>query len=65
MTIPEDVTLAGGVDDVWILQISNDLEVSAAKRVRLSGGAQARNVFWQVAGRVTIHANAHVEGVIL
>lgn len=65
VTIPENVTLAGGADDVWILQISNDLDVSAAKRVLLSGGAQARNVFWQVAGRVTIHAQAHFEGVIL
>lgn len=65
VTIPADVTLAGGANDVWILQISNDLDVSAAKRVLLSGGAQAKNVFWQVAGSVTIHANAHFEGVIL
>jgi hypothetical protein len=65
VTIPENLTLAGGANDVWILQISNDLDVSAAKRVLLSGGAQAKNVFWQVAGRVTIHANAHFEGIIL
>jgi hypothetical protein len=32
--------------------------------VILSGGAQAKNIFWQVAGRVTIHANAHFEGII-
>ena len=31
----------------------------------LSGGAQAQNIFWQVAGQVTIHANAHFEGVVL
>ncbi|WP_416221582.1 ice-binding family protein [Rhodohalobacter sp.] len=31
----------------------------------LSGGAQAQNVFWQVAGEVTVGTNAHVEGVIL
>jgi hypothetical protein len=33
--------------------------------VTLSGGAQAKNIFWQVAGQVTIHANAHFEGIIL
>jgi hypothetical protein len=65
VTIPDDVTLAGSTDDVWILQISNNLDVSAAKRVVLTGGAQAKNVFWQIAGSVTIHANAHFEGIIL
>jgi len=63
--IPDDVTLAGCEDDVWIFQITNDLDVSAGKSVLLAGGAQARNVFWQVAGQATIHANAHVEGIIL
>jgi ice-binding like protein len=65
VTIPTDVTLSGGANDVWIFQISNDLDISSAKSVVLSGGAQARNVFWQVAGQVTIHANAHFEGIIL
>jgi hypothetical protein len=65
VTIPEDVTLEGGEEDVWIFQISNDLDQSTATQVNLTGGAQARNVFWQVAGQVTIHADAHFEGVIL
>lgn len=65
VTIPSDVTLAGAAEDVWIFQISNDLDVSAAQSVLLSGGAQAKNVFWQVAGRVSIEENAHFEGVIL
>ena len=65
VTIPTDVTLSGGANDVWIFQISNDLDLSSAKNVILSGGAQAKNIFWQVAGQVTIHANAHVEGIIL
>jgi hypothetical protein len=63
--VPEDVTLAGCDDDVWIFQIADDLDVSTGKRVLLSGGAQARNIFWQVAGQATVHANAHVEGIIL
>ena len=65
VTIPGDVTISGGATDVWIFQIAKDLDVSAAKKVILAGGALARNVFWQVAGQVTIHANAHFEGIIL
>jgi hypothetical protein len=65
VTIPLDVTIAGGANDVWIFQISNDLDLSSATHVLLSGGAQAKNIFWQVAGSVTIHANAHFEGIIL
>jgi hypothetical protein len=65
VTIPANVTIAGGADDVWIFQISNDLDLSAATNVILSGGAQAKNIYWQVAGRVTLHATSHFEGVIL
>jgi len=65
VTIPTDVTLSGAADDTWIFQISNDLDLSAAKNVILAGNAQAKNVFWEVAGQVTIHANAHFEGIIL
>jgi hypothetical protein len=31
----------------------------------LAGGAQASNVFWQVAGQVTAGPTSHFEGVIL
>lgn len=65
VTIANDVTIAGGANDVWIFQIANDLDVSSAKNVVMSGGASAKNVFWAVAGQVTIHANAHFEGTIL
>jgi len=65
VTIPGDVTISGGADDVWIFQVSNDVEVGSAKNVILGGNAQAKNIFWQVAGQVTIHANAHFEGIIL
>jgi hypothetical protein len=65
VTIPNDVTIAGSATDVWIFQIANNLDVSSAKRVTLSGGAKASNIFWQVAGQTTIHASAHFEGIIL
>jgi len=65
VTIPDDVTIAGGAEDVWIFQISNDLDLSTGTDVLLTGGALPENVFWQVAGEVTIHANAHFEGIVL
>jgi cytoskeletal protein CcmA (bactofilin family) len=39
--------------------------MSSATNVFLTGGALAKNVFWQVAGSVEIGTTAHVEGVIL
>ncbi len=39
--------------------------MSSATSVALSGGAQAKNVFWQVAGLVELGTTAHFEGVIL
>jgi len=65
VTIPDNVTISGGADDVWIFQVGNDVDVSSAKSVILGSNAQAKNIFWQVAGQVTIHANAHFEGIIL
>lgn len=65
VTISSDVTISGGPNDVWILQIPGTLTMSAAKHVVLGGGAKARNIFWQVAGAVDIGAGAHFEGIIL
>lgn len=65
VTIPTDLVISGGADDVWIFQIAGDLSISAAKRITLSGGAQAKNIFWQVAGQVLIETGAHFQGNIL
>jgi hypothetical protein len=65
VTIATDITLAGSATDVWILQVKGNLELAAAKNVILSGGAQARNITWQVTGGVTLHATSHFEGIIL
>ena len=51
--------------EFWIFQIAGNLSVSSAINVTLSGGAQAKNIFWQVAGEATIGTTAHFEGVIL
>lgn len=65
LLIPTDVTLSGGPNDVWIFQIAQDLTMSSAMQVILSGGAKPENIFWQVFGVVDIGTTAHFEGIIL
>jgi len=65
VTIPSDVTLAGGANDVWIFQIGQNLDVSSGVNIILSGGAMANNVFWAVAGQTTIGTTAKFNGNIL
>jgi ice-binding like protein len=59
------VTLSGGANDVWIFQIAQDLTVNNSAIVILSGGAQAKNIFWQVSGQATLGTAADFKGIIL
>lgn len=63
--VVSDVTLNGGPNDVWVFQVGGNLTQTAGTTVTLTGGAQAKNVFWAVAGNVTLAAGAHLEGVVL
>jgi len=65
VTVPTSVVISGGPTDVWIFQIAENLTVSPATTMTLSGGAKPENIFWQVAGEVTIGTGSHVEGIIL
>ena len=65
VTMPSDVTISGNADDVWIFQIAQNLSMSNGVRITLEGGAQAKNIFWQVAGTVLIGTTAHFEGIVL
>jgi hypothetical protein len=65
VSIPANIVISGGPNDIWIFQIAGNLNQSAATIVTLSGGAQAKNIFWQVAGEVTVGTTAHIEGIIL
>ncbi len=60
-----DVTLIGGANDVWIFQIAADLQIASGKRVLLAGGAQARNIFWQVGTSAVIGTFAVMKGIIM
>jgi len=52
---------------VWIFQVSGDLTLNSAAQVALVNGANANNVYWQVAGStgVIVGSGAHVEGNLL
>ncbi len=65
VTIPTDVTLSGNSTDVWIFQIAGNLDISSGKKVLLSGGAQAKNIFWQVAGTTALGTTSVFNGNIL
>lgn len=59
------LTLTGGPDDVWIFQIASGLLVDSGIHVMLAGGAQARNIFWQVGASAVIESFAVFKGTIL
>lgn len=65
--VSTDVTLNGGMNDVWIFQIAGDVLMADSSRIVLAGGAQAKNIFWQIAGGTgaVIGTSAHFEGIIL
>lgn len=70
--IPTSVTLVGLATDVWIFEIAQDLTLSNSASVILRSalplgllGPQAKNVFWQVSGSVTLGSSSHLEGVVL
>jgi hypothetical protein len=67
VTISSDATLSGGPNNVWIFQIAGNLTLGNGAAVKLSGGAQAGNVFWQVAGGVGVDlgTTSQFEGTIL
>src|SRR5579872_3204923 len=65
VTIPSTLTLAGGSSGIWIFQIAKTLKVATGVRVELKGGAQARHIFWQVGGKVTLGSTSRFKGTIL
>lgn len=57
--------ISGSATDVWIFQIAQNLELGNNATVTLVGGAKAENIFWQVAGQVTVGTSAAMKGIIL
>ena len=65
LVIPTDFTISGSPTDVFIFQVSGTVIMSSAVRITLEGGVQAKNIYWQTAGAVTLGTTSHFEGIIL
>jgi len=60
-----DLTLHGGPNDVWVFQMASTLTVNVGRQVILTGGAQARNIFWQVGSSATLKSSSVFKGTIM
>jgi hypothetical protein len=65
LSISTNATLNGSATDVWILQIAQNLTVASGVRILMTGGALAKNVFWQVSGSVELGTTSHFEGNVM
>lgn len=65
LNIPTDITISGPSNAIWIFQVAGTLNMSSAVHIILAGGAQAKNIYWQSAGAVTLGTTSHFEGNIL
>jgi hypothetical protein len=65
INISKGLIITGSADDIFIFKTSGSIVQAANTRVTLAGGAKAENIFWQVAGTVSVGAGAHLEGVLL
>lgn len=61
----KNVVLNGSSTSVFIFQIAGNLNVASGVKFTLTGGAQAKNIFWQVAGYTNLGTTSHFEGNIL
>ena len=62
-----DLTLdaLGDADGVFIFQMASTLTTAEGRRVILSGGAKASNIFWQVGSSATLGTNSVFKGNIM
>lgn len=63
--IVSDLTLHGGINDMFILQTAKGLDLAVGTKIILTGGVQAKNIIWQCAETVALNTGSHFEGTIL
>jgi hypothetical protein len=65
--ITGDVTLSGlgDANAVFIIQVASTLTTGPGSHVILSGGAQAKNIIWQVGTAATLGTNSIFKGTIM
>jgi uncharacterized repeat protein (TIGR02543 family) len=59
------VTLSGGPDDTWVFQISDDFTIDNDAIITLTGGAQAKNIFWVTQTQALLGSNVQFKGNVL
>jgi hypothetical protein len=65
LDISGNITLSGGANDTWIFQIAGNLTVGNGVHIVLSGGAQPKNIVWQLSGEATLGTTSQFQGIIL
>jgi hypothetical protein len=65
ISIPTATALTFSGAGVYVIKTTQTLTQAANTQVTLTNGALPENIFWQVAGAVSIQAGAHMEGNIL
>jgi hypothetical protein len=65
VSVNSDMTLKGSESDIFIFQVTGNLNIAPDVKITMSGGAQAKNVFWQVSGRVNLDTQSLVPGTII
>jgi hypothetical protein len=62
-----DLTLdaGGNANAVWIFQIASTLTTTSGRKVMLSGGANAANVYWQVGTSATFGTTSIFKGTVM
>lgn len=55
----------GNSDAVFIIQIASSLTTTSGRKVILSGGAKASNIFWQVGSSATFGTTTNFKGIVM
>ncbi len=55
----------GNANAVFIIQIASTLTTTSGRQVILSGGAQAKNIFWQVGSSATFGTTSVFKGTVM
>ena len=65
VTIGADLYFDGTDTDVFIIQMTGNLVQVKNTQVIFLNGVLAKNIFWQISGHVVVHADAHLQGILL
>ncbi|MDD4972769.1 MAG: ice-binding family protein [Bacteriovorax sp.] len=65
LTINNDFVIEGTDTDVWIFKIPANFKVASGVHLSLAGGAQSKNIFWQIAGSAVLESGSVFAGTII